>query len=66
LDKKGVKMEIKTKYSIGDHVWIVRYLETNRIVQVYDTVIDYITIDRDGYVYGTKEGDDAVDNESNE
>lgn len=56
-------MEIKTKHNIGNHVWIVRYLEAHRIVQVYDANIDYITIDKEGIVYGTKEGDDAVEDE---
>lgn len=56
-------MEIKTTYAIGDHVWIVRYIEAYKIVQVYDAIIDYITIDKDGYVYGTKQGDDAIEDE---
>lgn len=49
-------MEIKTKYNIGQHIWVV--YEDRVEVTLYDTVIDSIDIDKDGYNYYVKEGED--------
>ena len=49
-------MEIKTKYNIGDRVWIV--YEDRGEVSVYDTCIDSIGYDKDGICYFTKELND--------
>lgn len=54
--KGEVVMEIKTKYNIGQHIWVVyeRYGE----VMVYDSTISSIDIDKEGYTYFVKEGQD--------
>lgn len=49
-------MEIKTKYNIGQHVWIV-YEDYGEIC-LYDTEIYSIDIDKDGVTYYIKEGHD--------
>ena len=58
-------MEIKTKYNIGDRVWVV-YEPTYRKngshqftgeVAVYDTYIESISIEKDGIMYFTEEMD---------
>lgn len=49
-------MEIKTKYNLGQHIWVV--YEYRGEVSVYDTTIDSIDIDKDGYNYYVKEGQD--------
>ena len=49
-------MEIKTKYNIGDRVWVV--YEDRGEVSVYDTVIDSISCEKDGISYFTKELND--------
>lgn len=46
-------MEIKTKYEIGQRIWIV--YEDRGEVSVYDTTIDSIEYDKDGLSYFTKE-----------
>lgn len=49
-------MEIKTKYNIGDRVWIV--YEDRGEVSVYDTWIDSIGYDEEGLTYYTREAND--------
>ena len=49
-------MLIKTKYNVGQHVWIV--YEDRGEVSVYDTHIDSISIEKDGLCYFTTEGND--------
>ena len=49
-------MEIKTKYNIGDRVWIV--YEDRGEVSVYDTWIDSIGYDKEGLTYYTREAND--------
>ena len=49
-------MEIKTKYNIGDHIWIV--YEDRGEVSVYDTWIDSIEYNKEGLIYYTKEAND--------
>lgn len=49
-------MEIKTKYEIGQHIWIV--YEDRGEVSVYDTYIDEISYSKNGVVYLTKECND--------
>ena len=49
-------MEIKTKYNIGDRVWIV--YEDRGEVSVYDTWIDSIGYDKEGLTYYTRELND--------
>lgn len=49
-------MEIVTKYNIGQHIWVV--YEDRGEVTLYDTVIDSIDIDKDGYNYYVKGGQD--------
>ena len=49
-------MEIKTKYNIGQHIWVV--YEDRAEVSVYDTIIDAICYDKDGIDYITNEGND--------
>ena len=46
-------MDIKTKYEIGQHIWVV--YEHQKEVHVYDDCISSIVIDDDGMIYGTKE-----------
>lgn len=43
-------MEIKTKYSLGDRIWVV-YSDTNREVRMYEDTIKEIAIDNEGIVY---------------
>ena len=45
-------MEIKTKYDIGQHIWVV--YEDTGIVCAYDDYIGWITYE-DDLVYGLKE-----------
>ena len=49
-------MQIKTKYNIGDRVWIV--YEDRGEVSVYDTWIDSIGYDKEGLTYYTRELND--------
>lgn len=49
-------MEIKTKYEIGQHIWIV--YEDRGEVSVYDTWIESISVEKDGVCYFTKEYND--------
>ena len=46
-------MTIKTKYEIGQHIWIV--YEHRNEVHVYDDYISNIVIDDDGIMYSSKE-----------
>lgn len=46
-------MTIKTKYEIGQHIFIV--YEANKEVCVYDDYIGWISVDKDGLVYGLDE-----------
>lgn len=46
-------MNIKTKYEIGQHIWVV--YEANKEVSVYDDVIGWVSIDKDGLIYGLEE-----------
>ena len=46
-------MNIKTKYEIGQHIWIV--YEADKEVSVYDDIINWISIDKDGLTYGLEE-----------
>jgi hypothetical protein len=46
-------MTIKTKYEIGQHIWVV--YEGKGEVCVYDDVIEWINVDKDGLTYGLKE-----------
>jgi hypothetical protein len=46
-------MNIKTKYEIGQHIWVV--YEANKEVSVYDDYIEWINVDEDGLTYGLKE-----------
>ena len=59
-------MEIKTKYNIGDRVWVVyepvHYNDNKKIiplgeVSVYDAQIDSISIDKDGFMYYLNDGE---------
>ena len=52
-------MEIKTKYEVGQHIWIV--YEDRGEVSVYDTYIDSIGYDKDGLCYYTKEANDYLE-----
>ena len=49
-------MEIKTKYEIGQHIWVV--YEDRGEIALYDTYIDEIGYSKDGLVYFTKECND--------
>jgi hypothetical protein len=49
-------MEIKTKYEIGQHIWIA--YEDRGEVSVYDTWIESISYEKDGLIYFTKELND--------
>lgn len=49
-------MLIKTKYNVGQHIWIV--YEDRGEVSVYDTHIDSISIEKDGLCYFTTECND--------
>jgi hypothetical protein len=49
-------MEIKTKYNIGQHIWVV--YEHMGEVCVYDAIINEISIDSEGTSYWIKEGRD--------
>lgn len=46
-------MEIKTKYEIGQHIWVV--YEDRGEAHVYDTVISEISYNENGIYYLTKE-----------
>lgn len=46
-------MEIKTKYEIGQHIWVV--YENQRELSVYDDEIVSIVIDKDEWYYTTGE-----------
>lgn len=52
-------MEIKTKYEIGQHIWIV--YEDRGEVSVYDTWIDSIGFEKNGLYYFTKEANDYTE-----
>lgn len=52
-------MEIKTKYNIGQHIWIV--YEDRGEASVYDTWIDSIGYDKEGLTYYTKEANDYTE-----
>ncbi len=52
-------MEIKTKYNIGQHIWVV-YVNRGEVC-VYDTEINSIDIDKDGVTYWLKEGADHTE-----
>ena len=49
-------MEIKTKYEIGQHIWVV--YENRGEVCVYDTKIIEISFDKEGFTYYTPECED--------
>ena len=49
-------MEIKTKFEIGQHIWVV--YENRDVICLYDTTIDAINYDKDGLSYFTKECND--------
>lgn len=54
-------MDIKTKYNIGDRIWVI-YQKRGEIC-VYDDFISWITYDEEGINYGLKEcGDDIREN----
>lgn len=42
-------MEIKTKYEIGTHIWVI--YENNGEICLYDDYIEEIAVGKDGYVY---------------
>lgn len=46
-------MNIKTKYEIGQHIWVV--YENQKEVSVYDDKIESIAIDKDEWYYTTEE-----------
>lgn len=46
-------MNIKTKYEIGQHILVV--YENNKEVNVYDDYIGWVSVDKDGLVYGLEE-----------
>lgn len=48
-------MEIKTKYEIGQRVWIVYKNAKGGTVDVYDDIINWITYDETGINYGLKD-----------
>ena len=60
-------MQIKTKYNIGDRVWIVKEAdyynsETNKrelagVLEVFDDYIDAIEIFNDGIIYLSRQAD---------
>lgn len=52
-------MKIESKYNIGDRVWIV--YEDRGEVSVYDTIIDSISVEKDGLCYYTKECNDYLE-----
>ena len=55
-------MEIKTKYEIGQHIWII-YLH-NKEVCVFDDIITEISMSEDGLEYWCKlAGDSLKENE---
>ena len=47
-------MEIVTKYNIGQHIWVI--YEDRGTVQLFDTTITSIDIDKEGLAYYVKEG----------
>ena len=51
-------MNIKTKYNIGDRIWVV--YQKYDVVCVYDDFIAWITYDEDGINYGLKECCDDI------
>lgn len=54
-------MNIKTKYEIGQHIWVV-YTQKD-VVVVFDDYIGWITVDDDGLKYGLKESCDDIKEE---
>lgn len=48
-------MKINTKFNIGDHIWVVK--EYKGMVTLYDDIIEYINVDKDGVSYFMKEAD---------
>lgn len=54
-------MEIKTKYNLNDHVWIV-YAHQGEVC-IYDTYIESMVYDSDGISYLTSELNDYLENE---
>ena len=54
-------MNIKTKYEIGQHIFIV--YEANKEVCVYDDYIRWISVDKDGLVYGLDESCNEIKEE---
>ena len=58
-------MEIKTKYNIGDRVWVVYesvHYNGNKIipageVAVYDETINSVSVDKDGFMYYLNDGE---------
>ena len=54
-------MELKTKYEIGHHVWVVD--ECRKEVCVYDDYIAWIMYDEDGLNYGLKESCNSMEEE---
>lgn len=48
-------MNIKTKYEIGQRIWVVYENEKGGTVEVYDDVIAWIIYDDEGLKYGLKE-----------
>ena len=55
-------MEIKTKYNIGDHVWVL--YENNGEICVYDDYINEIVITKDKFFYTTKNSDEEFMDEN--
>lgn len=54
-------MEIKTKYEIGQKIWIV-YKNKGEVCMYCEPILD-IVIDRNGLVYGTENSYDEIKEE---
>lgn len=48
-------MKINTKFNIGDHIWVVK--EYQGLVSLYDDIIEYINVNKEGISYYMKETD---------
>lgn len=52
-------MEIKTKYEIGQHIWVV--CVERKWLTVYDTYINSIELSKDGYCYYGQDCEDYTE-----
>ena len=50
-------MEIKTKYNIGDRVWIVKERELAGVLEVFDDYIELIQVYNEGVIYVSRQAD---------